>query len=155
MCATIGQSFYIYFSKSSLVILLFKYYLRTFLKQYLFSISCRSLKHSSTSLAPLQSVPSSASLRSISPSRRSASSNSSSTAKHEQSPAAPPAAAGAGGATTSTGSSSSNHNITPPEKEKKRKEVSSSRVKKFQRHFSQVSQDEKLINCKYIQFFYM
>ncbi|XP_017850448.1 GRAM domain-containing protein 2B isoform X2 [Drosophila busckii] len=41
-------------------------------------------------------------------------------------------------------------NGTPPEKdkdkEKKRKEVSSSRVKKFHRHFSQVSKDEKLIN---------
>ncbi|EDV92175.1 sterol 3-beta-glucosyltransferase isoform X3 [Drosophila grimshawi] len=35
---------------------------------------------------------------------------------------------------------------TPPEKEKKRKEVSSSRVKKFRRHFSQVSNDEHLIN---------
>ncbi|XP_075156983.1 uncharacterized protein LOC142230228 isoform X1 [Haematobia irritans] len=112
--------------------------------------SARSLKNSSASLAPLQSVPSSSSLRSISPSRRSASSNSSSTAKHEQSPAAS-TAAGAVAATTSsaaagTSGSSSSHNITPPEKEKKRKEVSSSRVKKFQRHFSQVSQDEKLIN---------
>ncbi|XP_073832676.1 uncharacterized protein [Musca autumnalis] len=107
--------------------------------------SARSLKHSSTSLAPLQSVPSSASLRSISPSRRSASSNSSSTAKHEQSPAAPPA--GTITATTSTGgAATTQQNITPSEKEKKRKEVSSSRVKKFQRHFSQVSQDEKLIN---------
>ncbi|XP_061395019.1 uncharacterized protein LOC133330596, partial [Musca vetustissima] len=104
--------------------------------------SARSLKHSSTSLAPLQSVPSSASLRSISPSRRSASSNSSSTAKHEQSPAAPPA----GTVAASSSSSAAAQNITPPEKEKKRKEVSSSRVKKFQRHFSQVSQDEKLIN---------
>uniref|UniRef100_A0A1I8N1I3 GRAM domain-containing protein n=1 Tax=Musca domestica TaxID=7370 RepID=A0A1I8N1I3_MUSDO len=106
--------------------------------------SARSLKHSSTSLAPLQSVPSSASLRSISPSRRSASSNSSSTAKHEQSPAAPPA--GTVAASTSAGGLASQQNITPPEKEKKRKEVSSSRVKKFQRHFSQVSEDEKLIN---------
>ncbi|XP_059224315.1 uncharacterized protein LOC106085140 isoform X3 [Stomoxys calcitrans] len=112
--------------------------------------SARSLKHSTTSLAPLQSVPSSTSLRSISPSRRSASSNSSSTAKHEQSPAANTAAGAAVAAATTSAAiasgSSSGQNITPPEKEKKRKEVSSSRVKKFQRHFSQVSQDEKLIN---------
>lgn len=35
-----------------------------------------------------------------------------------------------------------------PEKEKKRKEVSSSRLKKFHRHFTQVSKDERVINCK-------
>ncbi|XP_055907771.1 GRAM domain-containing protein 2B-like isoform X3 [Eupeodes corollae] len=33
-----------------------------------------------------------------------------------------------------------------PEKEKKRKEVSSSRLKKFHRHFTQVSKDERVIN---------
>ncbi|XP_065364332.1 uncharacterized protein LOC135957502 isoform X2 [Calliphora vicina] len=104
--------------------------------------SARSLKHSATSLTPLPTLNSSGSLRSISPSRRSASSNSSSTAKHEQSTAAATAAAAAT-ATTSNGSSSA---TTPPEKEKKRKEISSSRVKKFHRHFAQVSKDEKLIN---------
>ncbi|KAM7348382.1 uncharacterized protein ACRADG_007715 [Cochliomyia hominivorax] len=45
---------------------------------------------------------------------------------------------GTAGATTTA--------TTPPEKEKKRKEISSSRVKKFHRHFAQVSKDEKLIN---------
>lgn len=41
-------------------------------------------------------------------------------------------------------SSSSKNDI--PEKEKKRKELSSSRQKKFHRHFQQVSKDEKVIN---------
>lgn len=36
-----------------------------------------------------------------------------------------------------------------PEKEKKKKEVSSSRQKRFHRHFQQVAIDEKVINCKY------
>ncbi|XP_023304408.2 serine-rich adhesin for platelets-like [Lucilia cuprina] len=128
--------------------------------------SARSLKHSATSLTPLPSLNTSGSLRSISPSRRSASSsNSSSTAKHEQSTtaAAAAAAAAAVNATTSNGSTitmTTSSNIatatatpasaatatTPPEKEKKRKEISSSRVKKFHRHFAQVSKDEKLIN---------
>lgn len=35
-----------------------------------------------------------------------------------------------------------------PEKEKKKKEVSSSRQKRFHRHFQQVAEDEKVINCK-------
>lgn len=35
-----------------------------------------------------------------------------------------------------------------PEKEKKKKEVSSSRQKRFHRHFTQVGEDEKVINCK-------
>lgn len=38
-----------------------------------------------------------------------------------------------------------------PEKEKKKKEVSSSRQKRFHRHFQQVAEDEKVINCKYIE----
>ncbi|XP_037827402.1 protein Aster-A-like [Lucilia sericata] len=125
--------------------------------------SMQSLKHSPTSLTPLPSLNTSGSLRSISPSRRSASSsNSSSTAKHEQSTtAAAAAAAAAANATTSNGSTvtmttstttstatpaSATTATTPPEKEKKRKEISSSRVKKFHRHFAQVSKDEKLIN---------
>ncbi|KNC28182.1 hypothetical protein FF38_00391 [Lucilia cuprina] len=108
--------------------------------------SMQSLKHSATSLTPLPSLNTSGSLRSISPSRRSASSsNSSSTAKHEQSTtaAAAAAAAAAVNATTSNGSTitmTTSSNIatatpasaatatTPPEKEKKRKEISSSRV---------------------------
>ncbi|XP_028893868.1 uncharacterized protein LOC105208747 isoform X2 [Zeugodacus cucurbitae] len=64
---------------------------------------------------------------------RSVSAVTNTTAKHEQSTAAATAAAAA---TTAV----------PAEKEKKRKEVSSSRVKKFHRHFTQVSKDEKLIN---------
>ncbi|KAL9881224.1 uncharacterized protein ACN2A1_012390 isoform 2-T2 [Glossina fuscipes fuscipes] len=106
--------------------------------------SARSLKHNnnSTRLGQLVNVPSEVSLRSISPSRRSASSNSSSTAKHEHSSTAATAATGSSAAAAVSTSSST----TPPEKEKKRKEVSSSRVKKFHRHFSQVSKDEKLIN---------
>ncbi|XP_037914511.1 GRAM domain-containing protein 2B-like isoform X3 [Hermetia illucens] len=45
-------------------------------------------------------------------------------------------------------SSSSSKNDPPPEKEKekKRKELSSSRQKKFHRHFQQVSKDERVIN---------
>ncbi|KAH8387020.1 hypothetical protein KR093_004137 [Drosophila rubida] len=81
-----------------------------------------------------------------------------STAKHDQQTSAAAAAAisstaaaagtalastSAGGA---TGMGAGAASATPPEKEKKRKEVSSSRVKKFHRHFSQVSKDEKLIN---------
>uniref|UniRef100_A0A1A9WSY4 GRAM domain-containing protein n=1 Tax=Glossina brevipalpis TaxID=37001 RepID=A0A1A9WSY4_9MUSC len=105
--------------------------------------SMQSLKpNNSINLGHLVNVPSEASLRSISPSRRSASSNSSSTAKHEHSSAAATAATGSSAAAAASTSSST----TPPEKEKKRKEVSSSRVKKFHRHFSQVSKDEKLIN---------
>ncbi|KAI9582169.1 hypothetical protein GQX74_015292 [Glossina fuscipes] len=106
--------------------------------------SMQSLKHNnnSTRLGQLVNVPSEVSLRSISPSRRSASSNSSSTAKHEHSSTAATAATGSSAAAAVSTSSST----TPPEKEKKRKEVSSSRVKKFHRHFSQVSKDEKLIN---------
>uniref|UniRef100_D3TMU1 Uncharacterized conserved protein n=1 Tax=Glossina morsitans morsitans TaxID=37546 RepID=D3TMU1_GLOMM len=105
--------------------------------------SMQSLKHNnSTTLGQLVNVPSEVSLRSISPSRRSASSNSSSTAKHEHSSTAATAATGSSAAAAVSTSSST----TPPEKEKKRKEVSSSRVKKFHRHFSQVSKDEKLIN---------
>ncbi|TDG44571.1 hypothetical protein AWZ03_008977 [Drosophila navojoa] len=58
---------------------------------------------------------------------------------------------GVGGGSSSVASSSAAAGsatvaATPNEKEKKRKEVSSSRVKKFHRHFSQVSKDEKLIN---------
>ncbi|XP_017871325.1 PREDICTED: uncharacterized protein LOC108619314 isoform X4 [Drosophila arizonae] len=49
-------------------------------------------------------------------------------------------------ASSSTAAGSATVAATPNEKEKKRKEVSSSRVKKFHRHFSQVSKDEKLIN---------
>ncbi|XP_037935426.1 serine-rich adhesin for platelets-like isoform X2 [Teleopsis dalmanni] len=92
-------------------------------------LSIQSLKQSintSTTLAP---ATSSVSVGNISNSLRS--NNSSNTAKHEQTTVAATVAA----ATT-----------TPPEKEKKRKEVSSSRVKKFHRHFTQVPKDEKLIN---------
>ncbi|XP_023169076.2 GRAM domain-containing protein 2B-like isoform X2 [Drosophila hydei] len=56
------------------------------------------------------------------------------------------AGAGSGVASSSTAAGSATVTATPTEKEKKRKEVSSSRVKKFHRHFSQVSKDEKLIN---------
>uniref|UniRef100_W8BYJ4 GRAM domain-containing protein 3 n=2 Tax=Ceratitis capitata TaxID=7213 RepID=W8BYJ4_CERCA len=84
--------------------------------------------------APSESTTS---IRSISPATRKSANNSNwsshITAKHEQSTAAATAAAAA---TTAV----------PAEKEKKRKEVSSSRVKKFHRHFTQVSKDEKLIN---------
>ncbi|XP_030568732.1 GRAM domain-containing protein 2B-like isoform X4 [Drosophila novamexicana] len=59
--------------------------------------------------------------------------------------AASAAAASAGVAATSAAAGGAVA-VTPPDKEKKRKEVSSSRVKKFHRHFSQVSKDEKLIN---------
>ncbi|XP_017493176.1 PREDICTED: serine-rich adhesin for platelets-like isoform X3 [Rhagoletis zephyria] len=92
------------------------------------------------SLNPLAPSESTTSVRSISPtSRKSATSSnwsSHTTAKHEQSTAAATAAAAA--ATTTV--------PAEKEKEKKRKEVSSSRVKKFHRHFTQVSKDEKLIN---------
>ncbi|XP_060661965.1 mucin-5AC-like isoform X2 [Drosophila nasuta] len=87
-----------------------------------------------------------------------------STAKHDQQTSAA-AAAAISSTSAAAGSSGHHHSVvvastssasattgataataTPPEKEKKRKEVSSSRVKKFHRHFSQVSKDEKLIN---------
>ncbi|XP_054731247.1 serine-rich adhesin for platelets-like isoform X3 [Anastrepha obliqua] len=95
--------------------------------------NCRGEGRSLNPLAPSESRTS---IRSISPtSRKSATSSNWSghtTAKHEQSTAAATAAAAA--------------STMPVEKEKKRKEVSSSRVKKFHRHFTQVSKDEKLIN---------
>ncbi|KRG06916.1 ankyrin repeat-containing protein kinase A isoform X1 [Drosophila mojavensis] len=55
---------------------------------------------------------------------------------------------GGGGSVASSSAAAGSATVaaTPNEKEKKRKEVSSSRVKKFHRHFSQVSKDEKLIN---------
>ncbi|KAH8399847.1 hypothetical protein KR215_003441 [Drosophila sulfurigaster] len=87
-----------------------------------------------------------------------------STAKHDQQTSAA-AAAAISSTSAAAGTSGHHHSVvvastasasattgataataTPPEKEKKRKEVSSSRVKKFHRHFSQVSKDEKLIN---------
>ncbi|XP_050331474.1 uncharacterized protein LOC126760108 isoform X2 [Bactrocera neohumeralis] len=83
------------------------------------------------SLNTIAPIGSTASTRSLSPTSRKSATNT--TAKHEQSTAAATAAAAA---TTAV----------PAEKEKKRKEVSSSRVKKFHRHFTQVSKDEKLIN---------
>ncbi|XP_036338860.1 pneumococcal serine-rich repeat protein-like isoform X3 [Rhagoletis pomonella] len=92
------------------------------------------------SLNPLAPSESTTSVRSISPTSRKSATNSNwsshTTAKHEQSTAAATAAAAA--ATTTV--------PAEKEKEKKRKEVSSSRVKKFHRHFTQVSKDEKLIN---------
>ncbi|XP_067635949.1 mucin-5AC-like isoform X2 [Eurosta solidaginis] len=88
------------------------------------------------SLNSLVKCESTNSIRSLSPTSRKSTTSSNwsgqTTAKHEQSTAAATAAA----ATTAV----------PAEKEKKRKEVSSSRVKKFHRHFTQVSKDEKLIN---------
>lgn len=55
--------------------------------------------------------------------------------------------AGGGGSEkeTSTGSGKD------ASKEKKRKELSSSRQKKFHRHFQQVSTDEHVINCKLLR----
>nr|XP_036215309.1 uncharacterized membrane protein C20F10.07-like isoform X9 [Bactrocera oleae] len=90
--------------------------------------NCRFETRSLYTIAPSGSTTS---IRSISPTSRKSATNT--TAKHEQSTAAATAAAAAATA-------------VPAEKEKKRKEVSSSRVKKFHRHFTQVSKDEKLIN---------
>ncbi|KAM8721062.1 hypothetical protein ACLKA7_007008 [Drosophila subpalustris] len=56
------------------------------------------------------------------------------------------AAAGVGAAQVAAATPPEKEKDKDKEKEKKRKEVSSSRVKKFHRHFSQVSKDEKLIN---------
>ncbi|XP_049311168.1 uncharacterized protein LOC105226158 isoform X3 [Bactrocera dorsalis] len=90
--------------------------------------NCRVEARSLNTIAPSGST---VSTRSLSPTSRKSATNT--TAKHEQSTAAATAAAAS---TTAV----------PAEKEKKRKEVSSSRVKKFHRHFTQVSKDEKLIN---------
>ncbi|KAH8272238.1 hypothetical protein KR044_003756 [Drosophila immigrans] len=126
----------------------------------------------STSGAPLQPSGSAHSLGSSpSPSPRSNQSKASSgggggstagvkgisTAKHDQQTSAAAAAATSSSTTAAAGVAAASTSAagatgaaattaTPPEKEKKRKEVSSSRVKKFHRHFSQVSKDEKLIN---------
>ncbi|KAH8396488.1 hypothetical protein KR222_011362 [Zaprionus bogoriensis] len=84
-----------------------------------------------------------------------------SAAAHNSSTSAAAAAAAAAGASTGSAATAGAANTAAAaaasaslqlekdkdkEKEKKRKEVSSSRVKKFHRHFTQVSKDEKLIN---------